>query len=563
MVSIMTQRLLVVLGGLLLATTLQAGISAKAHVDRTTITISDSLQLTISINDTGTYKTPDISALAADFEISGSTQSSKHSIINGKSSAITEWRFSLFPKREGKLVIPSFKINDARTAPININVKPANTNTANSNEPVFLEADISTDNAYIGEEIIYTLRIFHSIQLDNLNLSDINIDNASIKKIAQNSFYRTINGIQHRVHEVSFSLRANKAGQLYIPPQFFQAQVASRRLFSMDAQKIRKKSPAKTLTILDKPSNHKGDWLPAKSLTLEESYSGDLSQLKVGDAITRTININATGLAANQLPEITFKDINDLKYYPDKPQLSDSETSSGIIGQRIEAVAIIATEPGDYTLPAIKISWWDVKNDRARMAILPEKTLRVYSAANKPVTVSEAFDQVATKQPLTAVTPPAPNHWPIITAVITALWCITLFYCFYLQRILKGLNTHKQQENISSQRQASEKACFNRLKKACMSSHSDMHSALINWANSFWTNKSIKNFGDIVAASGIEGEKLKKAIENYERSRYSKASKASSSDFKAILECIKTIRSKKTSPTKLEALPDLYPKEAP
>lgn len=563
MVSIMTQRLLIVLGSLFLATTLQAGITAKAHVDRTTISISDSLQLTISINDTGTYKTPDISAIDADFDITGSTQSSKHSIINGKSSATTEWRFSLFPKREGKLVIPSFTINDARTAPITITVKPVSANSTDSNEPVFLEADISTDSAYIGEEIIYTLRIFHSIQLDNLNLSDINIDNASIKKIAQNSFYRTINGIQHRVHEVSFSLRANKAGQLYIPPQFFQAHIASRRLFSMDGQQIRKKSPAKTLTILDKPSNHQGDWLPAKSLTLEESYSGDLSQLKVGDAITRTININATGLAANQLPEITFKDINDLKYYPDKPELSDSETSSGIIGQRIETVAIIATKPGAYTLPEIKISWWDVDNDRAQVAILPEKTLRIYPSANKPVTVTEAFDKVATEQPLTVATTSAPNHWPMIAAGITALWCITLFYCFYLQKKLNGLNARHKKDNPSPKQQASEKACFNALKKACTSSHTDLHSALINWANSFWPKKSIKNFDDLVAASGLQEEKLKKAIENYERSRYSRDTKASNSDCKAILECIIAIRSAKTSSTTSENLPELYPKEAP
>ena len=53
-----------------------------------------------------------------------------------------------------------------------------------------------------------------------------------------------------------------------------------------------------TIDIKERPAAAPGgeDWLPVTGLSLEESWSGNIEDLKVGDSVVRTLTLQAQGL---------------------------------------------------------------------------------------------------------------------------------------------------------------------------------------------------------------------------------------------------------------------------
>ena len=121
-------------------------------------------------------------------------------------------------------------------------------------------------------------------------------------------------------------------------------------------------------------------WLPASDVQLIEEWSPNPPVFKVGEPVTRTLNLFADGLTSAQLPELRGKDIDGIKQYPDQPVLNNDKNSDGVIGGRREKIALIPTRSGNYTLPAIEIPWWNIKTGKTEIARVAEKTIQVLPA---------------------------------------------------------------------------------------------------------------------------------------------------------------------------------------
>ena len=536
-----------------------ARISATASVDRNHLSMDETLRLTIKIDDTGTYSTPTLKVLEQDFDVLGSNQSSRHSIINGKSSSVTEWTFTLSPKHEGKLLIPSIKINDAKTAPISITVNKRTPLHKGQLEPVFIETDISHKQAYIDQQIIFTLRIFHSVQLESLNLSDFEVETARSKKVGQNSFVRTINGVQHRVHEITYAIFPEKTGPLTIPSQTFTASPAlSRRSYqSNNTSLIRRSTDNLIINIKEKPQSFaKLTWLPSKNFTLSESWSNNPEKIHVGESLTRTITQQAEGLMASQLPPINFSSPKGAKLYPDQAETSNSETPSGINGQRIDSTALIATTVGEITLPVIKVPWWNTETNRLEVAHIAEKTIIVLPATDQEkVTNGAAFDNRSTTvtQPQIITIKESNPFWMWLSLILALLWLITLLAYVRLSR--KNDNPSKQKTNELSIN--TEKQAFKRLQLSCKNNEIDnIRPHLIQWAKYFWPSATINCFEDIIDVS--QNYSLQALLQEYDHSLYSGTTSTTIFNGQNLLTVIKEIRThKKTKPITSE-LPDLY-----
>lgn len=483
-----------------------AGIQATASVDRQQIEQQDTLTLTIRINDVGRYDTPDLSELKRDFEVLGSSQNSRHSIINGTSSSTTEWTITLYPKRTGQLTIPAFKIDGAKTKPIIINVTKNAPAAAGQLQPVFIESTISDTEAYVQQELIYTLRIFHSIQLDNLNITEPQFDSATTKKLAQNSFRRNLQGTTYRVHEITYGIYPQQPGELIIPEQVFTASQSMGRssLFSRFDQGAVIRRMSEQYKVMIKPATETGDsspWLPAQNLTLVENWSSNPNQLRVGDSITRTITIKAQGVMAAQLPPTQFATLDGAKLYPDKGQTNNQEQADGIVATRIDSTAIIPTRAGQLSLPAIEVSWWDTKADQLRTAKIPASTLTVQAAPkDSSQQASQAFDHSTNplQQPAASTEVVYRNNpfWLWVSLVLSILWLVTLAAFWRLRRQLQQPMQPQPNSQIMVNRQ--EKACFKALTQACRSQDLQRtRQAMIDWAQSYWPNERINSLNDI------------------------------------------------------------------
>ena len=368
----------------------QSMAAVDVRVDRDPVAIDESFQITFSSSE-AIDGAPDFGPLEKDFEILAQNQSNNIQVVNGRVTRSQIWVIEVMPKRTGTLTLPPIRFGAQSTEAQPITVKQlADLPDQKPQDDVFIEVEVSPQTPYVQAEINYTLRVFRAVNLYNATLSEPNVESAEVilQRLGNDKRYDTHrNGRRYEVIERRYAIFAQRSGPVTISPIRFEAKLGSgSRFFSdpFDATKsIRRHSKAVTLEVQPIPPAYSEDlWLPARRLELNEVWSEDPPQFKVGEPVTRTMAIIANGLLAEQLPELQLDLPEGFKQYPDQPVLENRPSDQGIAGVRQEKIAIIPSQAGDYTLPAMDIAWWNIDTDRIEHARLPERRVTVLAATD-------------------------------------------------------------------------------------------------------------------------------------------------------------------------------------
>ncbi|MFT3931459.1 MAG: BatD family protein [Spongiibacteraceae bacterium] len=549
-------------------------LAARASVDRTVVDEGDSLTLSIRIDDTGSYDEPDLSVLQKDFEIYGSQQNSQHAIINGRIESHTDWQTTLIPKRSGQLQIPPIAVAGTQTQPITIQVNPQSQNSAiDGSEPVFLEVKTDRDSIYVQQQLLLTARVYVAVQLDNMQLSKPEFDNANVKQLAETTFNRSVNGTPYEVHELTYAIFPQQPGELTIPELVFNAVeiVGSHSMFNFPGRgrSIRKISKQMTVHVKPIPKNFTGSvWLPARNLTLTGSWSGDQQHLAAGDSITRSITIRADGLLAAQLPKLDQPQLSTAKLYADQPKLDDATDASGVHGKRIENTALIPTQAGQMQLPETRIIWWDIDSDSEKVATLPGETLTV-AAGTATTTASPPPPQpsVSTSQMTapavdtsaanaTTSTSLATLTWQVATGIFLLLWLITLFAYLQLRRSRRITKTSDVETKID----LNEKAAWQRFADACRANNpAAARQQLLHWAMQFYCDEDVRSIEQLKRVS--DNPSLLRELQLLDNRLFGTLRDSGDWNGENLLRVVQEIKKQgsRKNTSNLESLPPLYP----
>lgn len=491
---------------------LQAETKLSATVDRTKIYAMDSINLTIQGQvdmdvslgglmsfGLGQTESPEIPGLEDDFEILDRQQSYNMQSINGESKAQVLWRYTLAPKTTGLLTIPPATYKDGKTKPIEVTVLEGKA-PQNSSEPpaVFLEVETDKTEVYVQEQVIYTLRLYTQ-GLINGELSEPSSTDAIIEPFGeQKKYYRMAFNQRYEVVERQYLLFPQKSGSLEIDAQTFQGVSLKHGRRS----RLKDESDSIQLTIKPPASSFTGkNWLPATSLFLNEQWQGNPDELKVGDSLTRKVELSALGLLGSALPPISMKDSALYKLYTDKPQTESIQHESGVQAKRTDSFAVVAVSDGEIELDEIRIPWWDTVNDVERIAIIPARKLSI--AKNPDISVSppqkieqetnnpnrdeelkkdKDAENLSTASNQGSIKTETDSHlWQTISGILLLFWIGTSIYLYRAlqlsQQKLNALPVPKQIENKD------EKSLFNAAISAIKSEQKSIARDSITWIN--------------------------------------------------------------------------------
>ena len=531
-----------------------------ASVDRDRVAMGDTIRLTIAGTANEPINNVDPRPLLRDFEILQRSSSSSTNIVNGERTSTRQVILDLTPKRDGSLRIQALQVGRGKTNYLLVAVGPA---TTSAGDPlVDFRAELDSDSIYVQGQAIVTLRIQQAINLDARSVSELQLDNAFVKQLEQKSFQRTIDGRPWLVHEIRYAVFPEQSGTLEIPAQTFTARESQprRSLFDIGGagRQITRKTDRLSLKVLPKPSSFPSStWLPARKLEITESWSTPPEQLRVGESATRRISITGEGLQGAQLPPTLFPATPGLKYYPDQPVITDTESASGLMGSRVDSAALVPTKEGTWNIPAVRIPWWDTAAGKVRYAVLPARSVIVAPAldASAPLslpipTAAPGFDTA----PITITTQNTNSiYWKIIAVVCSLGWLITLI--ILVMRFKKPrAKTSVIAENVS------EAAAFKQLIAAC-TTHNTLRarSGIIHWCATLFPDKNIHSLDQVDRA--FSDIALTRELDHIDGKLYGQAS----SDWNggALAEVVKKLR-KKTSikrSSKEDTL-ELYPQQA-
>jgi hypothetical protein len=483
----------------LLCLALPAQAALQASVDRDRIALGDTLRLTITATENDSLEQLNLRPLGQEFELLQRSTSSSTNIVNGRATHTRQLLIDMTPKRQGSLRIPPLRSRTGETNMLLIAVGPPATAGDGTNTVLF-EAEVDRDSVYVQGQVVLTLRVQQAINLDSRGISELQLDNAFVKPLEQKSFQRTVDGRPWLVNEIRYAIFPEQSGELVIPAQSFSARESSPRRSFFDrnsGRQLRRSTEEIRIQVKPRPAGYPaGTWLPASQLEIEEQWSTPPEQLRAGESATRTVIIRGAGLQGAQLPPVSFEPVAGVQYYPDQPQISDREIASGLLAERSDSAALIATSGGEWEIPEVRIPWWDTASDSLQYAVLPARKLIAQPAAT-PLPAQHELTTAAIPLPTQQAndTPSAisAGWWPVLTAVTSLGWVLTLIYLIYSRRrpsataqstepstsekaLLKQLLEHCQHNRAEGARWALQRWCASHLRQPALTLAQALHS---------------------------------------------------------------------------------------
>ncbi|MEQ9396639.1 BatD family protein [Haliea sp.] len=515
----------------------------EVAVDRQQVALGDSLRLVITATGDEDLEGLELRTLLADFEILQRSMSSSTSIINGQTTRTRQLSLDLTPRREGTLAIPAFRAGVETTQPVAIEVGPPPT-PADADQQVLFSAEVDRSEVYVQGQLLLTLRIQQAINLDSRSVSELQLDGAFVKPLEQNSFQRTIDGRPWLVHEVRYAIFPEQSGTLEIPAQLFTARESSGRRSVFDigggGRQIQRRTQPVVITVHPRPAAFPAGstWLPARNLTLEEDWSTPPDQLQAGESATRTLRLRGEGVHGAQLPPVEFTAPDALRYYPDQPLVDDREDSNGVVGLRRDSAALVASRAGSWTLPEVRIPWWDTETDSLRHAVLPAREISIAAAPGSaagldPVTVpgTAPTSPVAT----TAGDNVGQRPWQALAAVLALGWLATLAWHW---RVTRGAGAAPATHTVPNANPGEARA-FKQLQAACASNSTPQaRRALVAWGRARLPGPAGANAAALAASFGDAA--LEAAVADLDRALYRDC--GSAWDGAALLAAVKRLR---------------------
>lgn len=321
----------------------------------------------------------------------------------------------------------------------------------------------TTDPIFVGQKLRITVDVLSSTTFGSAPAFDLpTIAGAILMKVEDRPILgtETIDGTDYTVqtHEIWFF--ALRSGAFSIPA--FTVRFDSPPAPGQPPVELKVTSSPLAVSAKSPPGAEKlGAIVCAKDLKVEESWRPHPGETaRVGDSFTRTITITASDVPAMVFPTIPPASVDGLKAYPQPPALNDHSERGEFTGQRIDTITYVCTVPGEITLPALSIPWWNLDNSKLDSAELPGVHMRVL-ATTKP-----------TSAPTEKVTPSGPLPAILVTALLVAA-----VLAFSFRKFLRIV-----WNNWRHERSISEPTRFAALIRACERNNSrEALDALYHW----------------------------------------------------------------------------------
>lgn len=506
----------------------------SASVDRNAIEDGGVVQLTLEIEGRG-GEPPDVTPLEKDFEVLGTSSMTRMEVVNGRASSSTQWILSLRPKRTGTVTIPALESSGVRSQPIEISVGESRQSLSDTPD-LFLETEASPQSPYVQAQLTYTVRVFHAVALQSGQLSEPGSGSALTLKVGEDrNFAVTRNGRRYRVVERKYAVFPQESGDLTLEAPVLEGQVIDRHgngngnrrqlgggflnRFIDSTRAVRVRGKAHTIQVRARPpaaQDHE-QWLPAQSVELSGEWDSQQANMNVGEPVTLTVKLTATGLAGTQLADIAPKQLDGFSVYPDNADVQTTFSDQGIArGTLTQKIAFIPRRAGELTIPDLTVRWWNTQTDREEVAVLPGITRSVLGEA--PAQSALQVPAIGRQTPAADTAQPGLSNtikiWMGVSALFALAWIVTL--ALWWRARVRPESTSNDEQRTGSASSADARA---QILQACgRNDPLATRNALLAWGAAHWTQNPPRGLEQIAAR--IADRPLAEALRALDRALY-------------------------------------------
>jgi len=378
-------------------------VTVRAAVDADHIGERDDLTLTIEIRGSSlpAVEEPELSGLS-DFTIASGPQTSTSTSMlwdggGAKVTTVKRYSWTLLPKRKGTLTIPSFAVVAGgaphRTEEMKVEVAAGSEKRARPQESgpfqlgpfgsqrgarrqrtpagdLFMEATLDRKEAYVGEQILLTYKLYTQMELAALPqprqlpsytgfwVEDIPVDpRATVKRVV-------VRGKEYL--EVTLMKKAifpTKSGDLDIDETAFEILVRAESddpfdAFFNPARPIYRRTDKMVVKVKPLPESGRPASFQGAVGKFSLDVRADRKEAQVNDAVGLTVKVEGDGnlrtIGAPSLP-----DLQDYRRYDPKVEEKSELRGDRIEGTRTWSYVLVPLSAGDKTIPPVRFSYFD------------------------------------------------------------------------------------------------------------------------------------------------------------------------------------------------------------
>jgi oxygen tolerance protein BatD len=341
----------------------------------------------------------------------------------------------------------------------------------------------------VGEIIVgQTISFYVDIETDDEKLGpflfpDITVDGIIILQPEQlgTSYSKTEKGQQIIGLRKKYAVIPKRSGDLTLP--------AVAISWSETPEKTISTEPVTFQVITPQGVDNLARLIVGENIKIRQEIVPTETELKQGDAITRTIRITAEDTLGLTLPPAEFVEIGGLAAYPESPQMSDNINRGQYSAQRIDRIVYIAEAAGTITLPEIFYEAWDLSRNTVNIVTLPAETFEIAKVAGS--SFSNADDNTIRGLLIDFIDVLRTN----MTSVFWILAILAGGKYFARKYGRKGIRAIT---DYTSRYRQSEKYAFRRLLRRCGSlSPSALHNEMWSWLSVLCGKEGILTLADV------------------------------------------------------------------
>ncbi|MDH4094699.1 MAG: hypothetical protein OEV81_07915 [Betaproteobacteria bacterium] len=247
-----------------------------------------------------------------------------------------------------------------------------------------IEMALDPPRVYVGEEARLTLRLLRAPGVAHGALRPPALGEAAdLTAIGRYRRYELRRaGAAYWVTERVYAVVPRSSGRLVVPGAALEDVVRYGEASPGGTPPVRGalRGPRRVLEVRPIPAGATALWLPARALTLEETWSRDPAALAEGMPVTRTLILTARGIAAERLPPLEMPAHPALGAHHDRAELATEYSAEATIGRRVQRIVLVPLADGTHALPALAVRWWDVGADAPRVATLEARSVQLRAA---------------------------------------------------------------------------------------------------------------------------------------------------------------------------------------
>jgi len=373
--------------------------TVKAYIEDENVVVNNETRLIVTVRSDKDVILPIFKTIPfINIEFSGASNPSPI-FIDGSVAWERYYVYSLIAEKPGIFEIPSAIVKvggeNLKTEPFTVKVTDEKEEDDGKVVPVFVTASIEPVEAYINQEIIYTLKFYRRVNVENETLDSPVFEGFVVESIEPELDYKEkVGKTDYYVHEKKLALFPLKTGNFVISPSkiicdvpvndktfgdvsdispFYKTENLERRTFSSDIVSVKVvKLPEETM-----PPNF-------KNLVGDYSVKVEVSKPTVKRGETTSVIITVSGKGnINDIGEPDFPKIRDCKIYDEFPVVKLYKDGNVFSGEKIFKKIIFPLKTGKVKIPPASIVFLNPSKKRYETLRSKSFNISVVESAEK------------------------------------------------------------------------------------------------------------------------------------------------------------------------------------